>query len=663
MASDTVHQGMDESTNMTPQQQQQQHTDESSSGMMMMQMMHMNNMLALYQQQQQQHGGDDSSSCDGDGIDDDDDDDTEEESGDDDDDESSGGGGGGSSGHEELFAAMQANGAVDPQQAAMLHSMMQQWMGAVDVNGAAAAAGISGVHEQAAAAAAATEEQSDTGGLHAFAHPPPLPPPSQHQQQQQFAGQMMSPAAAAAAMQPLMNAAMGPMAQLAAAGMAPHPFVPHPMMMMHPGMMLGAMPPPPFVFHPQHAAIHVQQQQEQQQQLQSMMMASPHLAFQQQLQQQQQQQQFMDTKTSTDTLSETESPSQSPQLHSMESSILQQSAMLSATLQPTVAATTAATGVGGVIIPSAAIATANRQWQLHILKPSEITRPELLKINITMRIRGEEARCFVPDKLYSSHRYVIHNALLHDIVDTEDESEPASPRPSDISKSLWDRFPLLIGRCSVVNSDNHAEEILKNEQPILRGEPEAAIARVVSKQYEDQTALEGTMKIQFTDVSYHHDRKNFALRINYMDPQAVEEPLFYVVSPPFTVYARKPSNTGADTLGAKMVPSEKKKRKKSAKTDRKKSKKRVKSDAQEGTAVTEGRLEENGQEWPSSEELQCILEQSSMYEEFGRRVEQLMSLKERLAVDDRKRAHEITLDKLLDIDADYRENFFAREWE
>src|SRR5690606_2078454 len=119
---------------------------------------------------------------------------------------------------------------------------------------------------------------------------------------------------------------------------------------------------------------------------------------------------------------------------------------------------------------------------------------------------------YVPEKLYSSHKYVVEHIVC-----------------GSIAKD----YPLLVAKIQVLNPRTN-EEILKNKKPILKGSPEAALT------FQTE-GLEGKMKIQFTDVSYHHEKGYFYFKISYFDPKDLTQSLFELVSPPFRVYARKPS--------------------------------------------------------------------------------------------------------------------------
>jgi len=140
-----------------------------------------------------------------------------------------------------------------------------------------------------------------------------------------------------------------------------------------------------------------------------------------------------------------------------------------------------------------------------------------LNIQISMKIRGEEPKNFVPDKLYSSHKYVIQHTITGSLVSRE--------------------YPLLVSKIFVVDPSKPEEEILKNGKVIIKGSSEAAITRT----NDNGHMLQGSMKVQFTDVSYHHEKKYFAFKMCYFDPSKLDTPLFILVSPSFRTYARKPT--------------------------------------------------------------------------------------------------------------------------
>jgi hypothetical protein len=300
-----------------------------------------------------------------------------------------------------------------------------------------------------------------------------------------------------------------------------------------------------------------------------------------------------------------------------------------------------------------------RKWQLTFPKGSTLQDSDL-QITLSMKIRGEEARMVVAEKLYSSHKYV----MLHSIT----------------GKKVMQQYPLLVARLYVVDPMNPQDEILKNGKPIVKGASEAA----VTKPSEHSTHMQGTMKIQFTDVSYHHEKKYFAFSVKYFDPSNLEQPLMTLTSPAFRVYARKPTiHEGEEEEEA--TPSKKKKKQTSTKKGTKRSRKQVEEEEQEGQTKEEAptKLIETKKESlltsadepsgptptslvASSEPLDLTqplapplkkLKSSPHFAEFTKKLDELVAMKNELSEDDRKVANEWSLEKLLSVDSEWSMDF------
>jgi len=224
----------------------------------------------------------------------------------------------------------------------------------------------------------------------------------------------------------------------------------------------------------------------------------------------------------------------------------------------------------------------SRQWQIFTLS-QELKNSTDFNVKITMRIRGEEASSYVPDKLYSSHKYIIEHKL--------------SGQPID-------DLPLIVSKIQVFHPSTD-QEILKNEKPILSGMIETALTKT-------KESLDGKMRIQFTDVSYHHDKGYFHFKISYFDPSNLIQPIIMLKSPPFRVYARKPS-IGHETLQPEKTKEIPKKRKK----------------------------EEGKEKRPKH---------SKLYQEFQKKLDVLVQMKGSLSDEDKRLANESSLEKLLVID-------------
>lgn len=237
--------------------------------------------------------------------------------------------------------------------------------------------------------------------------------------------------------------------------------------------------------------------------------------------------------------------------------------------------------------------TQSRQWQVSILN-QELKKNTDINVKITLRIRGEEASSYVPDKLYSSHKYIIEHK---------------------INGKAIDQFPLFVSKIQVFHPSTD-QEIFKNDKPILSGIIETALTK-------GKDSLDGKMRVQFTDVSYHHDKGYFYFRISYFDPSNLLQPIIVLKSPPFRVYARKPS-IGHETLQPEKVKEVPKKRKK----------------------------EETHEKKPKH---------SKLYQEFQKKLDVLVQMKGSLSDEDKKLANESSLEKLLVIDPSYTVDLFLKQ--
>lgn len=117
----------------------------------------------------------------------------------------------------------------------------------------------------------------------------------------------------------------------------------------------------------------------------------------------------------------------------------------------------------------------------------------------------------VPDKIYSSLKYELDHSL-----------------------TLESNNSIIMSKIQVVDPATN-EEIKKNGKPILKGKTEEAL----TKQSNGTHWLKS--KIQFTDVSYHHSKRYFAIQVSYFDPTNLKESILVLRSAPFKVFARRPN--------------------------------------------------------------------------------------------------------------------------
>uniref|UniRef100_A0A7S1KUB2 Uncharacterized protein n=1 Tax=Percolomonas cosmopolitus TaxID=63605 RepID=A0A7S1KUB2_9EUKA len=121
----------------------------------------------------------------------------------------------------------------------------------------------------------------------------------------------------------------------------------------------------------------------------------------------------------------------------------------------------------------------------------------------------------IDEKLYSSLKYV----LLHKV------------NPSYFVDENGD-MGFILCRVQVVCPET-GEEIKRNGEGILGGSIESSL----------RMDAVTSMKIQFTSCSSHHDKKQFAFRLQYFLNSNLKEPILVKQSTPFLVYARKKTGT------------------------------------------------------------------------------------------------------------------------
>lgn len=164
-----------------------------------------------------------------------------------------------------------------------------------------------------------------------------------------------------------------------------------------------------------------------------------------------------------------------------------------------------------VAVAAAAAAAEDRQWYTVF---ADARFP--VDVSICSKTRCEEPSSEIPDKLYSSLKYEIRQQA---------------------SGAACAHVPFLLGRITVVDAVQFTE-ILKDNKSVLKGTVEGSLVKPPTSQY---TTLEGSLKVQFTDVSYHHKKKGFALQISYFAPSDLVHPVLIKRSASFLVFARKPN--------------------------------------------------------------------------------------------------------------------------
>lgn len=149
----------------------------------------------------------------------------------------------------------------------------------------------------------------------------------------------------------------------------------------------------------------------------------------------------------------------------------------------------------------------NNKWQTVYIKQG---------FNLNLQV-SSKTRCDkspleeIPKKLYSSLKYQIKQTLTGDSINFH---------------------PIFYSKIRVLNFKTN-KEIKKNKQSILKGTKEVAILNL------NKNKKEGTLKVQFTDVSFHHNKEDFMFEISIYLPDDLKNPILICKSSNFKVYARK----------------------------------------------------------------------------------------------------------------------------
>jgi hypothetical protein len=279
-----------------------------------------------------------------------------------------------------------------------------------------------------------------------------------------------------------------------------------------------------------------------------------------------------------------------------------------------------------------------RNWTLKNLKGQKFEKD--LKVEITLKIRGEEASSFVPEKLYSSHKYIVEHKVKGNI-------------------SL--DFPLLVSKIQVIHPNSNEEILKKDKTSILIGSFDTALTK------KKEEFLEGKMRIQFGDVSYHHDKGFFGFLISYFDPSNLFEPIFTLKSPAFRVYARKPS-ISRETLQPEKPKETKKRKKKEVSSEPSSPKTSIVSTSPQSltpelTSMSVPQpllVGQNSTQSTTSTNEEPKAKRSKEFHEFQKKLESLVQMKSNLTEQDRQLANETSLEKLLAIDPTYTLDLFVK---
>jgi hypothetical protein len=250
---------------------------------------------------------------------------------------------------------------------------------------------------------------------------------------------------------------------------------------------------------------------------------------------------------------------------------------------------------------------------------------ESIKIELRTRSEASTNVLAVPERMYSSLKYEMKQAVAKGVI--------------------ADSSNVLMSKLEVVDPQDHFEEILKtNGQKLIKGVSEVT---AMSRNANGCT-LECKMKIQFTDVSYHHEKKYFAFKVSFFDPSfSMEEPVLMVLSAPFQVFARRPTARKSSTKESTKKTTKEKQQETGKK--RKQSEKDVEPAAQQAPQqppakkikITAAPREEPKQSATAVKEEKLQLKKSATLQDFIKCLDLLVAFKNSLSSEEQRAAVEL----------------------
>lgn len=164
-----------------------------------------------------------------------------------------------------------------------------------------------------------------------------------------------------------------------------------------------------------------------------------------------------------------------------------------------------------------------RAWKLVLNNKDKNDHEIGDKVTVEIKTRSDRASPVMPERLYSSLKYEIRQTVSLDL---------------RISPST----DVMMSKMEIVDPKDPSAELLKaNGDRLIRGVQEFTAVTF----NKDKRVLEVKNKVQFTGVSFHHERKYFAIKLSYFDPShSMTKPVLVMISSPFLVFARRPTMRG-----------------------------------------------------------------------------------------------------------------------
>lgn len=151
-------------------------------------------------------------------------------------------------------------------------------------------------------------------------------------------------------------------------------------------------------------------------------------------------------------------------------------------------------------------------------------------VEISLKTRREKPTSLVPERLYSSLKYEVQITATGEFV-----------RP----------LPFLLARISVVDAIT-LQPISKNNKAVTKGENESALTHPPNG---PGNIIKGAIKVQFdSSISYHHDKREVCLEINFFMNEALDQPVLTKRTVPVKMFARKPNKKQTKNVPLVQAP-------------------------------------------------------------------------------------------------------------
>jgi hypothetical protein len=141
----------------------------------------------------------------------------------------------------------------------------------------------------------------------------------------------------------------------------------------------------------------------------------------------------------------------------------------------------------------------------------------------SIRTRTDAPTFTLPSKLYSSLKYKFKQTMWCTIHGDSNSNN------------------MLISKMQVYNTQTHSE-VVKQKKPILSGNHNDNAGTLQATNNSRGHALKELVcetAFRFNDVSYHHSKADFLLKLSFYLPSDLQNPVHVVHSAPFKVFARR----------------------------------------------------------------------------------------------------------------------------